>query len=78
MGRFFEEHEMKKKLEPFSKEVVDACVERVRRMTPDEALTFLMYRTPGIEETDTTGMFPEYRVSARDVLEKELIVGARK
>ena len=79
MGRSFEEQEMnKKKLEPFSKEVVDACVERVRRMTPDEALAFLMHRTPGIEETDTTGMFPEHRVSPRDVPAKELVVGGKK
>ncbi len=28
-------------------------------MTPEEALAFLTYRTPGVEETDMTGMFSE-------------------
>ena len=48
---------MKKRLDPNSPEVIDAAVERIRRMTPEEALAFLTYRTPGIEETDMTGMF---------------------
>jgi hypothetical protein len=48
---------MKKRLDPHSKEVIDAVVERIRRMTPEEAWAFLTYRTPGIEETDMTGMF---------------------
>jgi hypothetical protein len=48
---------MKKRLDPHSKEVIDAVVERIRKMTPEEALAFLTYRTPGIEETDMTGMF---------------------
>jgi hypothetical protein len=47
---------MKKKLDPNSPEVIDAALERLRRMTPEEALAFLTYRTPGIEETDMTGM----------------------
>ena len=35
-------------------------MERVSRMTPEEAVAFLTYRTPGIEETDMTGMFSEH------------------
>jgi hypothetical protein len=47
-----------KRLSPHSPEVIDAAVEMVRKMkmTPDEALEFLTYRTPGVEETDMTGM----------------------
>ena len=54
----------KKKLNPHSPEVIEAAVARIRRMTPEEALAFLTYRTPGIPETDMTGMFsarPEAR-----------------
>ncbi len=47
---------MKKKLDPNSPEVINAALERLRRMTPEEALALLTYRTPGIEETDMTGM----------------------
>ena len=46
-----------KKLDPNSPEVIDAAVEMIRKMTPEEALAFLTYRTPGIEETDMTGTF---------------------
>ena len=45
-----------KKLDPHSQEVTDAVVEMIRNMTPEAALAFLTYRTPGIEETDMTGM----------------------
>jgi hypothetical protein len=45
-----------KKLDPLSPEAIDATVEMVRNMTPEEALAFLKYRTPGVEETDMTGM----------------------
>jgi hypothetical protein len=48
-----------KKLNPHSPEVIDAAVEMIRRMTPEEALAFLTYRTPGVEETDMTRMFSE-------------------
>jgi hypothetical protein len=68
----------KKKLAPFSKEVVSTCVERVRRMSPEEALAFLMCRTPGIEETDTIGMFSVDPGSSLNVPEKELVVAGRK
>ena len=54
----FVEDPMKKRLDPHSREVIDAVVARIRKMTPEEALAFLTYKTPGIEETDMTGMFP--------------------
>ena len=37
--------------------MTEAIVEFIRQMTPEEALAFLTYRTPGVEETDMTGMF---------------------
>ena len=46
-----------KKLNPHSPEVIDAMVAMIRQMTPEEALAFLTYRTPGVEETDMTGMY---------------------
>jgi hypothetical protein len=32
-------------------------VKRIEQMTPEQALAFLTYRRPGVEETDMTGMF---------------------
>ena len=49
---------MKYNLSPHHPKVVQAAIEVVRQMTPEEALAFLKYRTPGIEETDMTGMLP--------------------
>ena len=37
--------------------VIAAMVETIRKMTPEKALAFLTYRTPGVEETDMTGMY---------------------
>jgi hypothetical protein len=59
-----------KKLDPHSPEVINAAVEMIRQMTPEEALAFLTYKTPGIEETDMTGMFsngqkPQKRVRVK-------------
>ncbi len=50
-----------KKRDPHDPEVVAEAIEMVRQMTPEEALAFLTYRTPGIEETDMTGMLAESR-----------------
>jgi len=49
---------MKSNLDPNSPEVIAAIAERISRMTPEELWTFLTYRTPGIEETNITGLFP--------------------
>jgi hypothetical protein len=46
-----------KKGNPGDPKVIAAIVETIRQMTPEEALAFLTYRTPGVEETDMTGMF---------------------
>ena len=54
----------RKNLDPNSQEVVKSAIDRIRRMTPDEALEFLNYRTPGIEETDMTGMFGDLIASS--------------
>jgi len=45
-----------KKGKPGDPKVIAAIVETIREMTPEEALAFLTYRTPGVEETDMTGM----------------------
>ena len=45
-----------KKLSPHSPKVIDAVVARIERMTPEEALAFLLYKEPGIEETDMLGI----------------------
>ena len=50
---------MKKNLRYDNPEVIDAFVARIDRMTPEEVMEFLMRRTPGIEETDMTGMFAD-------------------
>ena len=48
-----------KKGDPRSPEVIQAAIEMVRQMTPEEAIAFFTYRTPGIEETDMTGMLSD-------------------
>ena len=46
-----------KKGNPGDPKVIAAIVETIRKMTPEEVLAFLTYRTPGVEETDMTGMY---------------------
>jgi hypothetical protein len=46
-----------KKGSPGDPKVTEAILERLRQMTPEELLAFVTYRTPGVEETDMTGMF---------------------
>lgn len=51
---------MKKSRErPDSPEVTARIIERIKQMTPEELIAFLEYRTPGVEETDMTGMFSD-------------------
>ena len=45
-----------KKGDPRSPEVINEAIEMIRKMTPEEALAFFTYRTPGVEESDMTGM----------------------
>jgi hypothetical protein len=44
-----------KRRDPHCPEVIDEVVEMFRKMTPEEALAFITYRPPGVEETDMTG-----------------------
>lgn len=44
-------------MNPHSESVIGAAIERIQNMTEDEALGFLTTRSPGVEETDMTGMF---------------------
>lgn len=46
-----------KKGSPGDPKVTEAILETLRQMTPEELLAFVTYRTPGVEETDMTGMF---------------------
>ena len=45
-----------KKRNPHDPEVIAEAIEMIRKMSPEEALAFLTYRTPGVEETDMTGI----------------------
>ena len=45
-----------KKGDPRSPEVINEAIEMIRQMSPEEAAAFFAYRTPGVEETDMTGM----------------------
>jgi len=42
---------------PGDPKVTEAILEFLQQMTPEELLAFVTYRTPGVEETDMTGMF---------------------
>ena len=57
-----------KKLDPNSPEVIAQAVEKIRQMTPQERMNFLYYRTPGVQETDMTGMYGLYE--EEEALEK--------
>ena len=57
----------RKKRDPHSPEVIAEALAMIRRMTPEEALAFLTYRTPGIEETDMTGKFANYQATKKSV-----------
>ena len=46
---------MKRDLDPSNPEVHAAIIKRIKSMTPKEKLEFLLYREPGVEETDMTG-----------------------
>ena len=60
----------RKKLDPHSPEVIERAVARIRRMTPEEAWAFLTYKTPGIEESDMTGMLSDCPKSTFPIQEK--------
>lgn len=41
-------------------EVFENFLKKVRSMTPEERYADLVYRTPGVEVTDMTGMYKDY------------------
>ncbi len=55
-----------KRRDPHCPEVIREAVEFIQSMTPEEALAFLTYRTPGVEETDMTGMFSQEAPMSQD------------
>jgi hypothetical protein len=62
-----------KKGDPRSPEVINEAIEMIRQMTPEEALAFFTYRTPGVEETDMTGMLSNGKSPHKTVPEKHRI-----
>lgn len=46
-----------KNRKPTDPEVTEQILQRIEQMTQEEILAFLTYQSPGIEETDMTGMF---------------------
>ena len=46
----------RKRIDPSNPEITDAMEARIRSMTQEEAYAFLTYRTPGVPESDMTGM----------------------
>ena len=50
----------KKRIDPNSPEGIASIRESIRSMTREELIELLDYRTPGVEETDMTGMFGLY------------------
>ena len=67
---------MKYNLSPHHPKVVQAVLDMVRQMTPEEALAFLKYRTPGIEETDMTGMLTDVQTPKKTARTKRRDVAA--
>jgi hypothetical protein len=64
-----------KKRDPRNPEVIREAIEMIRQMTPEEALAFLKYRTPGIEETDMTGMLSNGQAPRKTVPVKPRVTG---
>lgn len=65
-----------KKGDPSDPKVTAAIIEMIQKMTPEEALAFLTYRTPGVEETDMTGMYSDCQ-SMRKTLPADPHLGAK-
>jgi hypothetical protein len=60
----------RKNLEPTNPIVTARILKRIEQMTPEQALAFLTYRRPGVEETDMTGMFSKRSEATRTVRAK--------
>ena len=63
-----------KKGSPGDPKVTEAILETLRKMTPEELLAFVTYRTPGVEETDMTGMFSNGQLPQKSVPTKSRVV----
>ena len=50
----------RKKIDPNSPEGLEKLTAFYRSMTPEERYAHLIYRTPGVEVTDMTGMYADY------------------
>jgi hypothetical protein len=62
-----------KKRDPRNPEVIREAIEMIRQMTPEEARAFFTYRTPGVEETDMTGMLSNNQSPQKSVSEKRRV-----
>ena len=62
-----------KKGSPGDPKVTEAILETLRQMTPEELLAFVTYRTPGVEETDMTGMFSNVQLPRKSVSPKRRV-----
>ena len=62
-----------KKGSPGDPKVMEAILETLRQMTPEELLAFVTYRTPGVEETDMTGMFSNVQLPRKSVSPKRRV-----
>ena len=51
---------------PSDKEITTRILKRIEKMTSEEIIAFLQYRTPGIEMTDMTGMFSHEPTSSHN------------
>ena len=60
----------RKNLDPTDPKVMARILKRIEQMTPEQALAFLTYRRPGVEETDMTGMFSIHPETKRTVRAK--------
>ncbi|MCW3099150.1 MAG: hypothetical protein JWL77_4768 [Chthonomonadaceae bacterium] len=59
-----------KKGNPGDPKVTEAILEFLQQMTPEELVAFVTYRTPGVEETDMTGMCSSDQSARKPVVEK--------
>jgi len=57
--------------DPHSPEVIREAKAFIKKMTREEALAFLYYRTPGVPESDMTGMYGLYKKDAKEPEKQE-------
>lgn len=64
-----------KNLKPTDPEVTARILKRIDAMSAEELLAFVMYRTPGVEETNMTGMFSNGKARVRSARPKGRVLG---